>query len=130
MAKREGILSRLFRGRAEAKKEAEAKLKEEAAASAKAAREAYGKVEAEEAAAGAAIGGAAKKVTGKAKAAQVAAAKATYVVQPGDSLSAIAKKLMGDANLWPKLYEANKDIIGDNPDLIHPGQEFTIPDVD
>lgn len=58
------------------------------------------------------------------------AAKRTYVVKSGDSLSAIAKKLLGDASLWPKIYEANKDVIGDNPNLIHPGQEYTIPDLD
>ncbi|WP_347157239.1 LysM peptidoglycan-binding domain-containing protein [Pontibacter chitinilyticus] len=50
-----------------------------------------------------------------------------YTVQSGDSLSKIAKKLYGDANAWHKLYEANKDKIGDNPDLIRPGQRFTVP---
>ncbi|EJF10657.1 LysM peptidoglycan-binding domain-containing protein [Pontibacter sp. FD36] len=50
-----------------------------------------------------------------------------YTVQSGDSLSKIAKKLYGDANAWNRIYEANKDTIGGNPDLIRPGQRFKIP---
>jgi nucleoid-associated protein YgaU len=48
-------------------------------------------------------------------------------VQSGDSLSKIAKKHYGDANAWKKIYEANKATIGENPDLIRPGQRFVIP---
>ncbi len=51
----------------------------------------------------------------------------TYTVQSGDSLSKIAKKLYGDANNWHKLYDANKTLIGDNPDMIQPGQRLTVP---
>jgi nucleoid-associated protein YgaU len=51
----------------------------------------------------------------------------TYTVKSGDSLSKIAKHVYGDANAWHRIYEANRDKIK-NPDLIHPGQEFTIPD--
>ncbi|HEX6576105.1 MAG TPA: LysM peptidoglycan-binding domain-containing protein [Gemmatimonadaceae bacterium] len=50
----------------------------------------------------------------------------TYTVKSGDSLSKIAKHFYGDANAWHRIYEANRDKIK-NPDLIHPGQEFTIP---
>jgi nucleoid-associated protein YgaU len=50
-----------------------------------------------------------------------------YTVASGDSLSKIAKKLYGDANAWHKIYDANKEKIGDNPDLIRPGQRFLIP---
>ena len=50
----------------------------------------------------------------------------TYTVAKGDSLSKIAKALMGDAQKWRALYEANKDIIK-NPDLIYPGQVLKIP---
>ncbi|WP_235337335.1 LysM peptidoglycan-binding domain-containing protein [Pontibacter korlensis] len=50
-----------------------------------------------------------------------------YTVQSGDSLSKIAKKHYGSANEWTKIYNANKDKIGDNPDLIRPGQRFVIP---
>lgn len=51
----------------------------------------------------------------------------TYTVRSGDSLSKIAKAHYGDASEWKRIYEANRDKIKD-PDLIHPGQEFTIPD--
>lgn len=51
----------------------------------------------------------------------------TYTVRPGDSLSKIAKSLMGDAKKWRVLYEANKDVVGSNPDLIQPGQVLKIP---
>ena len=51
----------------------------------------------------------------------------TYTVKSGDSLSKIAKQIYGDANKWHRIYDANKDKIK-NPDLIHPGQEFTIPE--
>lgn len=51
----------------------------------------------------------------------------TYTVKSGDTLSDIAQSEMGDANRWRELYEANKDAVGDNPDLIHPGLELKIP---
>lgn len=51
----------------------------------------------------------------------------TYTVKSGDTLSDIAQSEMGDANRWRELYEANKEAVGDNPDLIHPGLELKIP---
>lgn len=48
---------------------------------------------------------------------------AVYIVKGGDTLSGIAKKL-GIPN-WRTLYEANKGIIGANPNLIRPGQQLT-----
>jgi nucleoid-associated protein YgaU len=50
-----------------------------------------------------------------------------YTVVKGDSLSKIAKRVYGDAQQWRKIYDANRDQIK-NPDLIYPGQTFTIPD--
>ncbi|MBN1814177.1 MAG: LysM peptidoglycan-binding domain-containing protein [Anaerolineae bacterium] len=50
----------------------------------------------------------------------------TYVVKPGDSLSKIAKELLGDAARWPEIFELNKDQIKD-PNLIHVGQELRLP---
>ena len=50
-----------------------------------------------------------------------------HVVVSGDTLSAIAKKYYDDAGKYMKIYEANKDVIGDNPDLIKPGMELIIP---
>ncbi|TME88304.1 MAG: LysM peptidoglycan-binding domain-containing protein [Chloroflexi bacterium] len=52
----------------------------------------------------------------------------TYTVKSGDTLSDIAQSEMGDANRWPELYAANKEAVGKNPDLIHPGLELKIPD--
>jgi nucleoid-associated protein YgaU len=49
-----------------------------------------------------------------------------YEVQPGDSLSKIAKKVYGNASDWKKIFEANKDLIKD-PDKIFPGQKLKIP---
>lgn len=60
----------------------------------------------------------------KARAAQ--AEERVYEVQPGDSLSKIAKQVYGDASRWPEIFQANKDQIKD-PNLIHPGQKLRIP---
>ena len=56
-----------------------------------------------------------------------AAAKPDVVVEAGDTLSGIAADELGDGDLWPILYEANRDVIGSNPDLIHPGQVIEVP---
>lgn len=48
----------------------------------------------------------------------------TYIVQKGDTLSSIAEKYN---TTWQDIYELNKDVIGDNPNLIYPGQIFVIP---
>lgn len=50
----------------------------------------------------------------------------TYEVKSGDSLSKIAKRLLGDGNAWRKIFEANTDILKD-PDKIYPGQKLKIP---
>ena len=50
-----------------------------------------------------------------------------HTVVPGDTLSGIAAQYYNDAGQWPAIYEANKDVIGDNPNLILVGQELTIP---
>lgn len=55
------------------------------------------------------------------------AAAKTYTVVKGDNLWKIAKRLYGDGAQYTKIYNANKDVIGGNPDLIYPGQVFTIP---
>ena len=44
----------------------------------------------------------------------------------GDTLSAIAKKYYGDANKYPKIFEANKPMLS-HPDKIYPGQKLRIP---
>ena len=56
------------------------------------------------------------------------AAKAkTYTVKAGDCLWNIAKQLYGKGSDYTKIYNANKGTIGSNPNLIYPGQVFTIP---
>lgn len=51
----------------------------------------------------------------------------SYTVKKGDCLSAIARAVYGDAGQWKKIYEANKSIIGKNPNLIFPGQKYVLP---
>jgi LysM repeat protein len=51
----------------------------------------------------------------------------SYTVQKGDTLSLIAKKVYGNANLWNKIYEANKKLIGKNPNAIQIGMKLVIP---
>ena len=50
----------------------------------------------------------------------------TYKVQPGDSLSKIAKQFYGDANQYNRIFDANRSKL-DNPDKIQVGQELMIP---
>ena len=52
----------------------------------------------------------------------------SYTVKPGDNLSKLAKQFYGTGADWKKIYEANKDVIGGNPNLIYPGQTFKIPE--
>ena len=49
-----------------------------------------------------------------------------YVVKKGDTLSKIAEEHYGDARLYPKIFEANRDILTD-PNRIKPGQQLRIP---
>ena len=50
----------------------------------------------------------------------------TYKVQPGDSLSKIAKEFYGNANDYNKIFEANRGTLND-PNKIQVGQELVIP---
>lgn len=47
----------------------------------------------------------------------------TYIVKSGDSLSKIYKKL--GYSSWQALYNANKGVIGSNPNLIRTGQKLS-----
>ncbi len=53
---------------------------------------------------------------------------AEHKVVSGDTLSAIALKYYKNAGkpYWMAIYEANKAVIGDNPNLIKPGQVLKI----
>ncbi|MFI8521190.1 transglycosylase family protein [Streptomyces sp. NPDC085481] len=48
-----------------------------------------------------------------------------YTVTPGDSLSAIARDQHVRGG-WQRLYEANRRVVGSDPDLIYPGQRLTL----
>lgn len=49
-----------------------------------------------------------------------------YVIKKGDTLSAVAKQFYGKANDYPRIFEANREVIKD-PNLIYPGQKIRIP---
>ena len=51
----------------------------------------------------------------------------TYTVKKGDCLWNIAKAMYGKGSDYTKIYNANKGVIGKNPNLIYPGQVFVIP---
>jgi len=60
---------------------------------------------------------------------------APVVVQRGDSLWAIAARHLGRdasdheiARAWPAWYEANRRVIGDDPDVLRPGQLLRPPE--
>ena len=102
------------------KRDAEAKARDLAMAKEKAKREAAAKAEAE------------------AKAAEEAKAKAAsksrftefiadHKVVSGENLSFISQKYYNTQANWRLIYEANQDVIGDNPNLIRVGQVLKIP---
>lgn len=53
----------------------------------------------------------------------------TYTVVKGDCLWNIAKQFYGNGAKYTVIYEANKSVIGCNPNRIYPGQVLTIPAV-
>lgn len=59
------------------------------------------------------------------------------VVRPGDTLWSIARTRLGShadvpatARACDRWYQANRDVIGDDPDLIQPGQRLAAPSED
>ncbi len=56
---------------------------------------------------------------------------AEHTVEEGDSLGEIALKYYGSAaeEKWMAIYKFNKSVIGDNPNLIKPGQVLKIPEL-
>ncbi len=51
----------------------------------------------------------------------------TYRVRPADTLWAISGRYLGNPVLWGALYRANRELIGSDPGLIHPGLILHIP---
>ena len=52
------------------------------------------------------------------------AAGGSYTVKSGDTLSKIGQH---HGVAWRDIHEANRDVIGDDPDKIKPGQKLRIP---
>jgi len=50
-----------------------------------------------------------------------------HVVESGDTLYSIAEEYYEDGDRYMEIYNANKDVIGKNPDLIKVGQKLRIP---
>ncbi|MDO5060396.1 MAG: LysM peptidoglycan-binding domain-containing protein [Actinomycetaceae bacterium] len=65
--------------------------------------------------------------------ATTSAPASTWQVSPGDCLWSIAKQHLGTEDLylinnyWHTIWDANREVIGDNPNLIYPGQVLTLP---
>jgi 5'-nucleotidase/UDP-sugar diphosphatase len=57
----------------------------------------------------------------------VAGAEQTYEVQSGDTLLTIAEKFYDDATKWRRIYDANKDVIGSDPDKLKLEMKLKIP---
>jgi nucleoid-associated protein YgaU len=51
----------------------------------------------------------------------------TYEVQSGDTLLTIAEQYYGDGTQWRRIYDANKDTIGSDPDKLKIGMKLKIP---
>ena len=49
-----------------------------------------------------------------------------HTVVAGETLSGLAQAFYGNPSLFPRIFEANRNVIGD-PDLIFPGQVLRIP---
>ena len=73
--------------------------------------------------------------TGGAGAADGSSDEADHVVvHRGDSLWSIAARHLGEqatdadvADAWPRWYAANRELIGEDPDLLLPGQVLVVP---
>ena len=67
-----------------------------------------------------------EEVLAQAGASQGTSKVTAVTVQPGSTLWAISREAYGEGILYVRVFEANKSRIRD-PDLIYPGQVFTIP---
>lgn len=49
-----------------------------------------------------------------------------YMIQPNDYLMKIALEEYGVVSMWREIWDWNKDVVGDNPDLIYSYQELDL----
>jgi nucleoid-associated protein YgaU len=70
---------------------------------------------------------AAQPADGAAVESKPAVAGGEYTVQEGDSLWKIAENAYGSGYAWTKIYDANKDVIGQNPSTIETGTKLNLP---
>jgi nucleoid-associated protein YgaU len=52
-----------------------------------------------------------------------------YIVKDGDDLHYLAARFYGNARLWTKIYEANRKVLGNNPNVLTRGTRLIIPPV-
>jgi nucleoid-associated protein YgaU len=73
----------------------------------------------------------AKPAKGDAKVADATATKWTggpYVVKAGDVLGTISQQVYGTSKSWKKIYDANRDVLGDSPNSLKVGMKLRIPE--
>jgi nucleoid-associated protein YgaU len=51
-----------------------------------------------------------------------------YTVQKGDVLGTISKTVYGSTKHWRRIYDANRDVIGDDPNRLKLGMQLRIPE--
>jgi nucleoid-associated protein YgaU len=59
-----------------------------------------------------------------------ASTEQTYEVKAGDTLLSISEEVYGDSTKWRRIYDANKDLIGADPDKLKLEQKLKIPPKD
>ncbi|MCU0568851.1 MAG: LysM peptidoglycan-binding domain-containing protein [Oculatellaceae cyanobacterium Prado106] len=53
--------------------------------------------------------------------------KTLYTVQVGDTLSSIAQRFYGNKERWHDIYEANRSVIGNDPNRLRAGIQIALP---
>lgn len=76
-----------------------------------------------------AAGVAAAPVGAAAPAGATAWANGLYKVKSGDVLGTISKNVYGSTKHWKRIYDANKDVIGSDPNRLKVGMELRIPEL-
>ena len=52
---------------------------------------------------------------------------ASYTVQRGDSLWSVAAWYYGSGASWPRIWAANRAVVGPDPNVLRPGEHLTFP---